>query len=420
MKKAFAMIIITALLAVVFPVACPILAAERIVLTISAGSTDIDIGDEVIITIRMSDASATDFSAFSFNIKLSGGLQYISGSGRIPAAFRNATDITTVAFDEVPFLMASGFGGPYNGGAIDIVVFTCKAVSAGQAAVSLADVQLLNANARVIPVDVAPAVIAVHQVSSGGIGSGNQSVGSDNSAGSLGSSAGSTGGSPNGSGNSTSGSIGGLTEVPSPGAPGTGINSAMESDGGQTGDNQPWVNLFEDIKPSDWFYDSVSWVQSRGLMSGTAQGVFNPNAPMTRAMLVTVLHRAAGNPASEAGLGFIDVSEDAWYAESVGWATANGIVSGMSATVFAPEDSITREQIATLLYRFANNNGTDVSSRADLNRFTDAGEISEYARETVAWAVSAGLITGRRGDILDPKANATRAEVAAILQRYIG
>ena len=176
---------------------------------------------------------------------------------------------------------------------------------------------------------------------------------------------------------------------------------------------------FNDVKESDWFYGSVEWAWRSGLMNGTAEGQFSPKASTSRGMIVTLLYRLAGSPEAPRSSPFGDVSQSAWYAGPVAWAAWNGIVTGYSASSFAPNDPITREQFATILYRYAQFRGLDVSPGGSLSGFSDGGRVSAYARDAMSWANAQGLITGTGNRILDPKGQATRAQAAAILQRFV-
>jgi hypothetical protein len=174
-----------------------------------------------------------------------------------------------------------------------------------------------------------------------------------------------------------------------------------------------------DVSTSDWYYEDVKFVTENGLFKGVSATEFAPNAQMTRAMLATVLHRLAGEPAAPSGqTAFGDVPAGQWFTEAVAWASANGVIGGYGAGVFGTNDPVTREQIAVLLYRYAELMGYDVSASADLSAYTDAADISEWAREALAWANAAGLITGRGASALAPTDTATRAEVAAMLHRF--
>ena len=175
---------------------------------------------------------------------------------------------------------------------------------------------------------------------------------------------------------------------------------------------------FPDVTEGDWFYDAVRYAYENGLMDGVGDGQFAPNATTTRAQLVTILYRLAGQPAVSGDLPFTDVEAGTWYTDAVAWAAANGIVNGVSETEFAPGKDITREQLATILFRYAEAKGYDVSARADLSAYTDADQIQSYAAESVAWAVAEGLIQGFEDNTLRPAGNATRAQIATILMRF--
>lgn len=183
--------------------------------------------------------------------------------------------------------------------------------------------------------------------------------------------------------------------------------------------SKPEVKLpFTDVSTSDWFYDDVAFVYKNGLFSGTDSRSFSPNASMTRAMLVTVLYRLEGEPTVTGRSSFTDVRSGAYYEKAVIWAAANGIVTGTDSTSFSPDAKVTREQLAAILYRYAQYRKLDTDASAKLNSFTDAGSVSAYASEALGWAVSEGLINGASGKLM-PKGDATRAQVAAILHRFV-
>ena len=183
--------------------------------------------------------------------------------------------------------------------------------------------------------------------------------------------------------------------------------------------SKPEVKLpFTDVSTSDWFYDDVAFVYENGLFSGTDSRSFSPNASMTRAMLVTVLYRLEGEPTVTGRSSFTDVRSGAYYEKSVIWAAANGIVTGTDSTSFSPDAKVTREQLAAILYRYAQYRKLDTDASAKLNSFTDADSVSAYASEALGWAVSEGLINGASGKLM-PKGDATRAQVAAILHRLV-
>ena len=193
------------------------------------------------------------------------------------------------------------------------------------------------------------------------------------------------------------------------------------SDGGsfapgpnQNGGAQPGgVSGFGDVPQTSWFADAVKYVSENKLMNGTSTTAFSPNENMSRAMLATVLYRMSGETA-EADSSFGDVSSSAYYAAAVNWASSKGIVNGMGADAFSPNASITREQLAAMLYRYAG----EPSVSADLSAYTDAVSISPYAEKAVEWCVAKGILSGKSATRLAPQDTATRAECAAMLQRF--
>ncbi len=174
---------------------------------------------------------------------------------------------------------------------------------------------------------------------------------------------------------------------------------------------------FADVKPGSWYADSVEFCYNAGLMNGVGGGCFSPNETMTRAMLVQVLYNMSGWKCESHG--FRDVSDTAWYADAVNWAAANGIVSGVSETSFAPNRAVTREQTVTILARFAGKFMELTAPEHALDRFTDADKVSDYAVDAFRWAVSQGIITGTSETTLSPQGRATRAQIAAILMRFV-
>ena len=175
---------------------------------------------------------------------------------------------------------------------------------------------------------------------------------------------------------------------------------------------------FTDVSTSDWFYSDVMFVYENGLFSGTDSRSFSPNASMTRAMLVTVLYRLEGEPVGTGSSSFSDVRSGSYYEKAVAWAAANGIVTGTGSTSFSPDAKVTREQLAAILYRYAQYKKLGTDAGAKLDSFSDAGNVSGYASEALSWAVSEGLINGASGRLM-PKGDATRAQVAAILHRFV-
>lgn len=176
---------------------------------------------------------------------------------------------------------------------------------------------------------------------------------------------------------------------------------------------------FTDVTVENWFYGAVQYVYGRGLMNGTSDTIFSPDGTMNRAMLVTILYRLEGEPAVTAANAFSDVPADTWYTDAVIWADAHGIVEGVGSQQFAPVDNITREQMAVMLYRYAQYKGYDLKAGADLSQYTDAADISNWALEAIAWANAEGLITGRTAATIVPGGTATRAEAATILMRFL-
>lgn len=179
----------------------------------------------------------------------------------------------------------------------------------------------------------------------------------------------------------------------------------------------PSETKFNDVSANDWFASAVDYVTGKGMMNGTADNTFSPKANTTRGMVVTVLYRLENQPSTSAA-SFTDVASGAYYANAVAWANANGIVSGYGSGKFGPNDKVTREQLAAILYRYAQYKKYDVSGANSLDGYTDVQSVSSYAVPALQWANAAGVVTGKSGSKLDPKGNATRAEVAAMLMRF--
>lgn len=180
------------------------------------------------------------------------------------------------------------------------------------------------------------------------------------------------------------------------------------------GTNASWNNPFVDVSIGDWYYDAVRFVSENGLMNGVGNGYFSPNTNLSRAMFAQILYNKAGQPSVVDSSAFNDVPIGAWYADAVTWAAANDIVGGYGDGMFGPDDPITREQLAVMLWRYV---GKPVPPNLLLN-FTDADRVSGYALDALCWAVDQGIINGKGNGILDPKGFATRAEVAQILKNY--
>lgn len=176
---------------------------------------------------------------------------------------------------------------------------------------------------------------------------------------------------------------------------------------------------YRDVRANDWFYDAVKFVSDEKLMTGTGANTFAPNLTTTRGMIVSILYRLEGGPQINGSSPFTDVKDDDWYGDAVRWAERAGVVNGTSATTFASNAAITREQLAAILMNYANYKHENTSARADLSKYSDAGKISSWANDVMAWAVSKGYISGMTATTLAPQGSATRAQVAAILQRYL-
>ena len=178
---------------------------------------------------------------------------------------------------------------------------------------------------------------------------------------------------------------------------------------------------FDDISYADWYYDSVAYVFKNGLMKGTTDTSFSPDTPLTRGMLVTVLHRIEGTPIVATDNTFEDVNNKIYYADAVNWAKQNGIVNGVTETKFAPDTNITREQIVIILYRYSllKKHNTDIGKNTSIAQYNDFPLVSEYAIQAMQYAIESGIIKGDTSGNLTPQRLATRAEIATILHRFM-
>ena len=181
---------------------------------------------------------------------------------------------------------------------------------------------------------------------------------------------------------------------------------------------EPVAEPFVDVAEGDWFYDAVVYAYQNELMDGVGGNRFAPNSETTRAQLVTILYRLEGEPAVSGDLPFTDVETGIWYTDAILWAAQNNIVNGVSDTEFAPGDDLTRQQLVTILYRYAEAKGYDVSASADLSGYPDAGQVQAYAQPAMAWAVAENIIQGMEDGTLKPAGNASRAQIATILMRF--
>ena len=175
---------------------------------------------------------------------------------------------------------------------------------------------------------------------------------------------------------------------------------------------------FTDVSSTDWFAGAVDYVVKNGLMNGIGNGLFAPQTQTDRAMVVTILYRMEKEPVVTGGEQFPDVAPGTWYTEAVRWATAQGIVEGYGNGSFGPADSVTREQLAVILYRYAQYKGYDMSGKGDLSAFSDGDRTSAWAAEAMQWAVGTGVLSGKGGSLLDPTGTASRAEVAQLLMNF--
>ena len=179
------------------------------------------------------------------------------------------------------------------------------------------------------------------------------------------------------------------------------------------------ANPFTDVSEKDWFYGDVMFAYENGLMIGTGNAQFRPHGTATRGMMATILWRMAGSPAPKGNNSFTDVEAGTWYTDAIAWTAENGIFLGYGNNKVGPNDSITREQLAAIFFRYADYKGCDMNAKGELDKFRDAGKVSDYARAAMQWAVGSGLIQGKPDGVLDPQGTATRAEIAAMLHRFL-
>jgi len=179
------------------------------------------------------------------------------------------------------------------------------------------------------------------------------------------------------------------------------------------------ANPFADVSERDWFYGDVMFVYENGLMLGTSKTLFSPHGTATRGMMATILWRMEGSPTPQGKNSFTDVEVGKWYADAITWTAENGIFAGYGKDKFGPDDPITREQLAAIFYRYADYKGYDLTVKGNLDKFKDADKITDYAKTAMQWAVGSGLVKGKSGNLLDPQGTATRAEIAAMLHRFI-
>ena len=206
-------------------------------------------------------------------------------------------------------------------------------------------------------------------------------------------------------------------------APGEGEPDLSQGSGGNGGGHSSWEQgcpsaVFSDMTPDSWYHGPVDYVLNKHIMTGTSATTFEPNSNLTRAMVCTILYAMEGKPAVLTSAGFRDVSAGDWFVNPVNWAAANNVVAGMGDGTFAPNANVTREQLATILRSYAVYKGKDVTPNGSLNGFADVADISFWATENITWAVGAGIITGKPGNLVDPKGTATRAEAATMFKQF--
>ena len=238
-------------------------------------------------------------------------------------------------------------------------------------------------------------------------GSGNGGSGNGGSSSSGGSSSGGSGSSSSGGGSGNGGYSGN----------GNSATPVTEPEPAPEPERPPYED-FSDLQPGAWYRDGVEYALKHGIMTGMGDGRFAPDMPASRAMIVTMLWRVEGEPVSDFGIPFADVPEGRWYTDAIRWASAEGIVNGNTENDFGPDDSVTREQLAAILYRCAQRKGLGFAGAWTVRDFPDADQISEWAEESVQWMVMHRIIIGADDGTLDPKGNATRAQIAAMFMRY--
>lgn len=176
---------------------------------------------------------------------------------------------------------------------------------------------------------------------------------------------------------------------------------------------------FDDVKEKDWFREAVQFVYDNDLMNGVGETTFNPYADTTRGMIVTILWRLEGSPEATSPAAFTDVADGNYYTKAVAWAVENGVVTGYSDEIFAPDRNISRQEMAAILYRYAGIKKYDVAGRSEIAGFADVNEVHSYATEALQWSVNAALVQGRGNNNLAPTDGANRAEAATLLMRFV-
>lgn len=369
------------------------------------------------ITVVIGINSPTPFCGCSFNLNYDSEILKFESLENGPV-IENATVITNENYDEniIRVVCASARELPQSGNVIT-VTFTYDISENKEVAFQIEDCKIAGVNGEKIAFSVNNASVNIPSGAKND-SSGTGSTTSDPTPAKDDEKHTTTGGSTSsgkGNKNDSSGTRPAEKNNDKDGENGT-VNDTQEKDAEK--DYEVFLMSFSDVNENDWFYKSVQYVYSKKLMNGISPEIFSPNSGLTRAMLVTILYRMENEP--ECGkLIFEDVESDTWYTDSVAWAAENGIVNGIGNGLFAPNNYITREQIAVILYNYANFKNHLTSTRTDVDKYSDGEAVSPWAKDALQWAVGNGVINGKTTTTLEPQGQATRAEVATMLMRYM-
>lgn len=369
------------------------------------------------ITVVIGINSPTPFCGCSFNLNYDSEILKFESLENGPV-IENATVITNENYDEniIRVVCASARELPQSGNVIT-VTFTYDISENKEVAFQIEDCKIAGANGEKIAFSVNNASVNIPSGAKND-SSGTGSTTSDPTPAKDDEKHTTTGGSTSsgkGNKNDSSGTRPAEKNNDKDGENGT-VNDTQEKDAEK--DYEVFLMSFSDVNENDWFYKSVQYVYSKKLMNGISPEIFSPNSGLTRAMLVTILYRMENEP--ECGkLIFEDVESDTWYTDSVAWASENGIVNGIGNGLFAPNNYITREQIAVILYNYANFKNHLTSTRTDVDKYSDGEAVSPWAKDALQWAVGNGVINGKTTTTLEPQGQATRAEAATMLMRYM-
>lgn len=369
------------------------------------------------ITVVIGINSPTPFCGCSFNLNYDSEILKFESLENGPV-IENATVITNENYDEniIRVVCASARELPQSGNVIT-VTFTYDISENKEVAFQIEDCKIAGANGEKIAFSVNNASVNIPSGAKND-SSGTGSTTSDPTPAKDDEKHTTTGGSTSsgkGNKNDSSGTRPAEKNNDKDGENGT-VNDTQEKDAEK--DYEVFLMSFSDVNENDWFYKSVQYVYSKKLMNGISPEIFSPNSGLTRAMLVTILYRMENEP--ECGkLVFEDVESDTWYTDSVAWAAENGIVNGIGNGLFAPNNYITREQIAVILYNYANFKNHLTSTRTDVDKYSDGEAVSPWAKDALQWAAGNGVINGKTTTTLEPQGQATRAEAATMLMRYL-